>query len=420
MQAEIIAIGDEITSGQLLDTNTQWLSRRLEELGIRVLYHSAVGDELEACAEVLRRALARADVVIATGGLGPTADDLTRQAIASAVGGELVLDPGALEQIRRLFARRKRQMPEQNRQQAMVPAGGKMIPNPHGTAPGIEMEVARKGSIPGRLFALPGVPAEMKQMWHESVAASLRAMGAGRRIIRRRQIKCFGAGESQIEAMLPDLIRRGRRPTVGINASQTTIILRVAAEGATEQECRAAIEPTVATIRRCLGRLVFGEDDDELQDAVVRLLRRQDRTLSTAEWGTAGLVADWLGGLARADGCYLGGVVVGAEQALRSVLGVGAELVKPSTPSTPAGGELARAMALGCRRRFASDYALAVGGLPEFDPEAADPKPVFVALAAPNGVQLESFPFAGHPATLRVFCAKWALNMVRLALLEGS
>ena len=140
-RARIIAIGDEITSGQLLDTNTQWLSRRLEEMGIRVLYHSAVGDELAPCAEVLRRAISRADVVISTGGLGPTADDLTREAVAEAIGRQLVLDRDALAHIRAMFARRKRKMPKRNERQAMFPEGGRLIENAHGTAPGIEIRV---------------------------------------------------------------------------------------------------------------------------------------------------------------------------------------------------------------------------------------------------------------------------------------
>ena len=418
MHAEIIAIGDEITSGQLLDTNTRWLSQKLEELGIRVLYHSAVGDALEPCAGVFRQAIARANVVVATGGLGPTADDLTREAIAQAAGRKLLLDPKALEHVRRMFARRQREMPRQNEQQALIPAGGNMIDNPHGTAPGIYLQVPREpeGSGPCRLFALPGVPAEMKQMWHESVVEQLRKLGAGRRIIRHRRIKCFGAGESQIEAMLPDLIRRGREPSVGINASKTTIILRVTAQGATGEECDAAMEPTTATIRRSLGRLVFGQDDDELQDAVVRLLRRQDRTLATAEWGTAGLVAEWLDSLPEAEGYYLGGVVVAGSKALAGVLGI-----EPELPARhlPAGSEVARAMAVGCRERFASDYALAVGRFPEFDPEAAEPNPVFFALATPGGTEVRQSPFAGHPATLKIFCAKRALNIVRLALLEA-
>ncbi len=426
MQAEIIAIGDEITSGQLLDTNTQWLSQRLEELGVRVLFHTTVGDQLTPMAEVFRQAIDRAEVVIATGGLGPTADDLTREAVANATGRQLVVDQAALEHIRDMFARLRRKMPQRNERQASFPDGSRMIPNPNGTAPGIDLDIPREGNIPSRLFALPGVPAEMREMWHGSVARAVRQIvgqiagqglagqglvGQGR-VIRHRKINSFGAGESQVEAMLPDLIRRGRQPQVGITASRTTIILRITAEGTTEEECHAAMEPTVATIRQCLGTLIFGEGDDQLQDAVVRLLRKNEKTLATVEWGTAGLVAQWLHSVPEAERHYLGGMVVGNESALGKLLDFPPELLERHSGTND---EVTRAMAVACRKRFDSDYALAVGRFPPFDSQA--PKPFYISLAGPDGVQVKKFPYAGHPATLQIFSAKRALNVARLAML---
>jgi len=415
MHAEIIAIGDEITSGQLLDTNTQWLSQRLAELGIWVLYHTTVGDELRAGIDVFRLAIRRSDIVLATGGLGPTADDLTRQVLAGATDTELMLDRKVLEQIRRMYTRRRRPMPKRNELQAMFPDGSRVIPNPNGTAPGIAMDVPREGAEPCRLFALPGVPAEMKEMWYGTIADALRKSGGGQTVIRHRRIKCFGAGESQIEAMLPDLIRRGRKPSVGINASKTTIILRITAEAATEEECSAAMEPTVAVIRKSLGSLIFGEDDDELQDVVVRLLRQKGQTLATAEWGTGGLVADWLGTAAEGEDYYLGGVVAVSDQALERTLAVPAALL---ARHSAASGQVAEAMADGCRRRLGADFALAVSRLPKSDPAAAKPKPFFLALASRQGVNVKPVTFAVHPAALRIYCAKQALNMVRLAMIE--
>lgn len=410
MHAEILAIGDEITSGQLLDTNSQWLSLRLEELGIRVLYHATVGDELEPLAEVFKLACARSDVVIATGGLGPTADDLSRDALALAAGVPLVLDPAALEHVRQLFARRKRPMPAQNERQALFPKGSRVVPNPHGTAPGIDFDMPRPGAAPSRIFVLPGVPAEMIEMWEQTVAGALRGLGAGGRMIRHRRIKCFGAGESQIEAVLPDMIRRGRSPRVGINASQTTIILRITAEGASETECQAAMEPTVETIRKSLSTLVYGEEDEELQDVVLRLLGEKQQTMATLEWGTAGLIADWLG--AAADpGPFLGGMVVASETGLLQVLDLPADLIARHGARS---GEVAGAMAVACRERFAADYGLAIGPFPAFEATSPEPKPAFIALAAAGGVTLKPIPFAGHPATLKVLCAKHALNMLRL------
>lgn len=417
MDAEIVAIGDEIASGQLLDTNTQWLSQRLEELGIRVLYHTTVGDEIEAIAGVFRQAIGRADVVVVTGGLGPTADDLTREAIAEATGQPLVLDPEALKVLHKFFARYRRKMPEQNRRQAMFPAGSRAIPNPHGTAPGIAVEVAKTGSAPCRLFALPGVPPEMVEMWGLTVSPELRQAVPGRRVVKHRKIKCFGAGESQIEAMLPDLIRRGRTPRVGINASKTTIILRITAEGTTEEACDAAMEPTVATIRRCLGKLVFGEGEEELQHAVGRLLRQKGKTLATAEWGTGGMVADWMHEARESQGHYLGGIVVTGPESLDRALALPTELIRRHAPQSR---DLVGAMAAGCRERFGADFGLAVGPFPHFDPAAAEPESVFFALASAAGVHVKSSPFAGLPATLKILCAKRALNLVRLAMSDAT
>jgi nicotinamide-nucleotide amidase len=408
MDAEIIAIGDEITSGQTLDTNSQWLSQRLEELGVRVLFHSTVGDELDPSAEVFRRAIERADVVVATGGLGPTADDLTREALARATDRPLQLDAEALEYIRAMFARRQRPMPPQNELQAMFPAGSRVVQNPHGTAPGIELEAPRPGRSGCLVICLPGVPAEMVEMWHDSVAAAIgRFCGGSRRVIRRRRINCFGAGESQLESMLPDLIRRGRRPTVGITASKATISLRIAADGETEEECYAAMQPTVDTIRQCLGKLVFGEEDDQLQDAVVRLFRQQGKTLATTECGTAGLVAEWLSNVELSADVNRGGVV----------------LTRP-------GEESIGDMAIRCREQFVADFGLAIGPLPPGLCERpvapaggggaeaiVPPETVALALASADGVRAKRLPLGIHPALRRLYLAKQALNFVRLTLL---
>ena len=410
MHAEILSIGDEITSGRLLDTNSQWLSQRLEDLGIRVLHHAAVGDELEPLAAVFRQALERSDVIVATGGLGPTADDLTREALAQAAGVALEQRPEALEHVRSIFARMNRPMPPQNDVQALFPIGSQIIPNPNGTAPGIELEYARPGRGPSRIFCLPGVPAEMVEMWHGTVERRLRQAGAGQRIIRHRQLRCFGAGESAVEAMLPDLIRRGRVPRVGINASKATIILRITAEGATAEEADAAMGPTVATIRQCLGNLVFGEGDEELQHALVRLLTERSRTLATLEWGTAGLLADWFGEVPGAEAGYRGGLVVRSAAALKAALGVSAD---PGLADRPR----MEAAAQACRERFATDYALAVGPFPAEAATAQAPKTVVLALASADGVHVREVPFASHPALLKILCAKQALNLARLSLL---
>jgi nicotinamide-nucleotide amidase len=410
LNAEILAIGDEITGGQLLDTNSQWLSQRLGEVGIRVLYHSTVADELQPCIDVFRRAIQRSDVVIATGGLGPTADDLTRQALAAAVDRPLVMVPEALHHIRQLFARRKREMPKSNELQAYFPEASRVIPNPNGTAPGIDLEVARSDGGRCRFFALPGVPAEMREMWQGYLLTALHGIGGGGRVIVRRNIKCFGAGESQVESLMPDLIRRDRLPRVGINASRATIILRIVAEGDSEQQCLAQIEPTVAEIRRHLGTLVYGEGDDELQDVVLRLLGQRGQTLASAEIATSGLVAQWLAKASAAQGAFRGGTIAADAHLM-------ARLLPLDSPEPLQGESLVRAMAIACRRQFQTDFGLAVGTLPIAD-DGGEAAQVHFALAAEGATESFHVSSGIHPDIVGDYCAKHAINLVRLALIK--
>ncbi len=289
IRAEIISIGDELTSGQRLDTNSQWLSIRLAELGVSTAFHTTVGDTLEDNIEVFRIAARRADIVVSTGGLGPTADDLTREAMAAAFDRPLELRPEAMAHIESLFAQRRRPMPERNRVQALFPATSRLIPNPHGTAPGIDLTV--EGSS---LFALPGVPAEMIQMWHETVIPRLLEMGIGRQRWFYRVIKVFGIGESDVEAKLPELIQRDRIPRVGITVSKATISLRIACLAENEQAAIEMSRPTEAEIHSALGDLIFGEGEEELDDVVHQRLREKGESLSLVEIAGESIIAPWL------------------------------------------------------------------------------------------------------------------------------
>jgi nicotinamide-nucleotide amidase len=421
MPAEIISIGDELTSGQRLDTNSQWLSQRLGELGIPVAFHTTVRDDLEDNVAAFRNAIDRADVVVATGGLGPTADDLTREALAAAAGVELVEDAAALAHIRNLFARRKREMPERNKLQAQFPRGSRVVPNPEGTAPGIDLTVRRSCGPPCRVFALPGVPAEMFTMWNETVGPSLAASQSSRRVICHRRIKCFGVGESDLEAMLPDMIRRKREPLVGITVHGATITLRITASGPNETACRREMEPTVAQIRDILGVFVFGEEDDELEHAVVRLLKDRGRTLAVAEWATDGLVSQWLAEAVAGDSSFRGGIVVRDVGMLRSQLNL------DISTDAAARAETATAMARGVQQTTGADFGLGIAAFPAGGPAvptAATLQGVdmggtlHVALAAGDNVRTKAFSIASHPAITKTRSAKQALNMVRLALLN--
>lgn len=437
MLAEVISIGDELTSGQRLDTNSQWLSQQLGDLGIGVMFHTTVGDDLEANIAVFRAAIERADVVVCSGGLGPTADDLTRDALAAAAGVELYEDTAALEHIQNLFSRRKRPMPERNKLQALFPRGCNIVPNPEGTAPGIDLTIPRPGRSPSRVFALPGVPAEMKTMWSATVRPALAATQPTPRVICHRRIKCFGVGESDLEAMLPDMIRRKREPLVGITVHAATITLRITASGPDEATCRAEMEPTADEIRSHLGVLVFGEEDDELEHAVLRLLHERGKTLAVAEWATDGLVSHWLAKAApilplplgegrgegapvvsklpspnplpQGEGYFRGGVVIRDNAILSSFLTTSSE----NTPTTAASEETAVNMAEAIRRATRADYGLGIAAFPEGDDDM-----LHIALARDQNTRSKAFPVATHPSIKKLRSAKLALNMVRLALVN--
>ncbi len=439
MRAEILSIGDELTCGKILDTNAQWLSRNLEDLGIHVLYHTTVGDDLEANIDVFKIAASRADVIIATGGLGPTADDLTREAIAGALEVPLVQNEAAFEQIRAIFAQWKREMPARNEKQAEFPEGATPIRNPNGTAPGIDITVARKdGSnaagkrLPSyRIIALPGVPAEMREMWNETVRDALetycQSISGQKRVIRFRTIHCFGEGESQIERMLPDLINRSHFPTVGITADRATITLRIQSEAASERECLEQIDPVAKIIYEKLGSLVFGEGEETLADVVGKILRREGKTLSVMEWGTRGRLSEALGSSEETRGRFLGGLVVRSAEALRKTIRYSSELA--GSQEIPAefsdatldehpdwNEQVAALLARHALKMFESDYSLAVGPYPN---QRVGALPVFLALGKiEQGVpriRTQAFPFGGHPAIIDELYLKRALNLLRLA-----
>lgn len=397
MHAEVIAIGDELTSGQRLDTNSRWMAAELGVLGVPVTFHTTVPDTQEAGVEALRLAATRAPLVVVTGGLGPTADDLTRDVLAAVAGVPLDLSAAVLATVESRFARRGMPMPDSNRRQAMFPRGSRIIPNPEGTAPGIDIDLPRPRGGACRVFALPGVPAEMKVMWKATVEPAVLAMLPDRATIVQRRIKCFGAGESAIEAMLPDLIRRGRDPLVGITAHEATITLRIAARGRDEAECLAKMAPTESTIRACLGTLAYGVEDDELEDAVLAALAAGGGTLASAESGTAGRVAALL---AQADGR--------AAAAARVYRGGGV---------MPGGLGDVRAAADEVRRRFGATIGLAVG---DVRPAAEGRRAVDVAIAAADGAETVEHVFGGGADLAPTRAAKSAINLVRLRMLKGG
>jgi nicotinamide-nucleotide amidase len=358
-------------------------------------------------------------VVLITGGLGPTLDDLTRSALARVLNVPLVEDPESLRQIESYFASRGRPMPPRNRVQAEFPRGATPLPNPIGSAPGLWIEVPRAGRTACRLAALPGVPSEMKRMFKEQVEPRL----AGDVVIRRATLNCLGLGESQIEERLGDLTRRGADPEVGITAHDATISLRIVAHGADAAECERKIASASAHIRQRLGDLVFGEGEEEPEHVVARLLRERGLTMTVVEAATGGHLLERLLKVPGAEEVCRGGLVLTPRSDVEHLLGLPG-LKFPAAEggartATFGGHELACRLATASRARFHAEIGLAVspcGDIP-IDTSGATVGGAWVAMASASTVHSLEVRQTGNPAIFAPRAAKLALDLVRRHLL---
>lgn len=350
--AEIIAIGTEMLLGELVDTNSAWLGQRLAALGVGVYRHTTIGDNPARISEALREAAIRSDLVLTTGGLGPTSDDLTNACLAEVAGREMVEYEEARRHVDEMFARFGREPTPSNYKQALFPEGTEPIPNPRGTAMGALLEVD------GTLFAtFPGVPVEMRGMFEDTLEPLVRSRTEGS--IVSRTLWFTGIGESALAEEVQHLLDASD-PTVAPLAGQGKVRLRITARGADKAEARAKIDPVAEEILEKLGKYYFGEDDETLESAVGKTLTDRGETLALAESCTGGLIAKRLTDAAGSSAYFTEGIVTYSDEAKRRLLGV------PESTLHEYGAvseETARAMAEGARERSGADHALSVTGI---------------------------------------------------------
>ena len=415
MNVELINTGTELMLGRVLNTHQQWLCRRLADLGYVVTRQVAVADSSREIEQAVREALGRADLIVTTGGLGPTSDDLTRECLARMLGRSLREDLGVRARLEDFFKTRGRAMPERTRVQAMVPDGAVVLPNAHGTAPGLALEVApnrfRGGGRPSWLILLPGPTRELRPMFNDVLAPLLARVLPPAGVFVCRTLRTTGIGESVLEEAvagpLQDLVKAGL--DLGYCARPGQVDVRLAATGARAQE---RVEEAEQIIAGLLGPRIYAAGEEELEAVVVRRLTAQGKTLALAESCTGGCIAHRLTNVPGASAVLLAGLVTYSNEAKHKFLGVQAEtLARHGAVSEP----VAREMAEGARRQTGADYALSVTGIagPAGGTDAKPVGTVFVALAGPFPTVVERHFNPYDRETFKQVTAQQALDLLR-------
>jgi len=403
---EVLAIGTELLLGQIVNSNATRIGERLADAGLDHFQQTVVGDNEARIVAAIDAACSRADALIITGGLGPTKDDLTREALAEAAGVELIFDTEQAERLRERWTSSGRIMPESNLQQAERPLGSDLIANPKGTAPGIRMRMADTW-----VFALPGVPAEMIPMLENSVIPFLG--GGDDSVVVSRLLRTWGESESAIGERLGDLYDTSTNPTIAFLASGGEIKIRITAKAATRDEALALIAPFEETIRDRLGKRIFGADDDTVEVVVLRMLEERGWTLGTAESATGGLVAGRITSVPGASRVFRGSVVSYATEVKESLLEVPGDLVaEHGVVSEP----VAVSMAEGARGRLDADVVVSVTGSAGPDPQDRPVGTVVVSVVTPDTSQVRTLTLPGDRERVRTFASTAALQLLRMSL----
>jgi nicotinamide-nucleotide amidase len=405
VNAEIVSIGSELLLGQIVDTNSAWISQRLAENGANVYYKSCVGDNLERMTEVLRTALDRADVVITGGGIGPTQDDLTREAVAEVFGVDVVTDPDSLSELRERFQNRGFILTKNNERQAQIPAGAKVIRNPNGTAPAFLVE-SEKGTI----ISLPGVPFEMKWLITNEIIPYLRERFDLGETIHYRVLKVADLGESAVDHLIGHLIAESPNPTVGVLARPGQVDVRIAARATTIDDANALIEPVERDVRRLLGNHIFGSDDDTIESVIGDMLRARGASVAVYEDLSGGAVSDSM--RTAAGERFLEAIVANTDRPRDRLIGDG-------KGGAMSGEETAVALAEAIREHSGASIGIAVHGIPEVEGSAENlaKGDTWIVVGDADKTEVRHVRSAGSGAPDRRRAAMYAFGTLRQHLL---
>ncbi|SHJ29877.1 competence/damage-inducible protein A [Lutispora thermophila] len=409
MNCEIISVGTELLLGDIVNTNAQYLSKRLSDLGIDVYNQTVVGDNLNRLVESLSIASNRADIIITTGGLGPTDDDLTKLGIAKALGVEMILDESSLKKIKGYFNKLNKTMPIINERQAYIPLGSQAVENNNGTAPGIIGEYGKNIYI-----ALPGPPKEMKLMFEESIVPYLRQKSKSN--IKSRTIKVIGIGESMIQEKLGDMMINQKNPTVALYAKEGEVHIRITAKEEDIEKADYKIKEVENVILGMFSEDIYGFDGDTLESVVNGLLQKKNKTIAFAESCTGGMISSRYTDIPNASISFLNGVVCYSNEAKINILGVNRETIEKHGAVSM---ETAEEMAVGIKRISKSDIGISITGIagPSGGTESKPVGLCYIGLAMDNEVKVYSYIFNGNRAKIRWLASTKALDILRRAIL---
>jgi nicotinamide-nucleotide amidase len=410
MKAEVIAIGSELLLGQIIDTNSSYIAKLLAENGIELVLTTTVGDDLQRMKEVIREAINRSQVVITTGGIGPTEDDLTREAIAEFLQRPLTFQAHLMEQIETLFKKRGFRMAESNRKQAYIPEGAIPIENPKGTAPGFIAE-----TLDGAIISIPGVPFEMEYLMTNTVIPYLRKrFDIRHQVIQFKVLRACGLGESAIGLQIKDLMKGNRNPSVGTLASMGDIKIRITAKAENPEEASNLIQNMEKEIRNRLGILIYGVDNETLHGNVAKELERLDFTLSVVETLTGGIISQKL--MSANSNFFIQGTILPSENSQRAFLGLSSKEYNSLKEDSKRVADL---LAQKSQNEFKTDLGLAVfGKIAEKQGEGEYRIETYYSLSTSGGVENQEYSMGGELWMARERASIIALDMLRKHLLK--